>query len=195
PSEPTLLFVGHWSYRKGVDVLAKVVEAMDGVRLIHVGALLDASFPNHSRFVHFEPVPQWELKKFYGAAHVFVLASREEGLALVQVQALASGLRLVCTDRTGGSDLAGLGLGRLIRAVSAGDADALRRAIFEALDDAMGKTGVPSITENERELLSWRRYGSQHLQLMNHMLRTHSERPSTNGERSPRRRAKCLTSM
>jgi glycosyltransferase involved in cell wall biosynthesis len=47
PSEPTLLFVGPWSYRKGVDVLAEAIEAMEGVRLIHVGALLDAPFPNH----------------------------------------------------------------------------------------------------------------------------------------------------
>src|SRR5207302_6355834 len=39
-SEPTVLFVGHWSYRKGVDVLAKAIERMDGVRLVHVGDLL-----------------------------------------------------------------------------------------------------------------------------------------------------------
>ena len=64
PSEPTLLFVGPWSYRKGVDVLAEAIEAMDGVRLIHVGALLDAPFPNHPQFVHHDPVPQWQLKKF-----------------------------------------------------------------------------------------------------------------------------------
>jgi starch synthase len=169
-SEPTLLFVGHWSYRKGVDVLAEAIKGMDGVRLIHVGALLDAPFPKHPRFVHYEPVPQQELKKFYGAAHVFVLASREEGLALVQCQALASGLRLVCTDRTGGADLACFGLTRLIRVVPADDANALRRALAEALDDAMGKTGVASIAETERNALGWRRYASEHLQLINEMV-------------------------
>jgi starch synthase len=169
-SEPTLLFVGHWSYRKGVDVLTKAIEGMEGIRLIHVGALLDAPFPNHPRIIHYEPVPQWELKKFYGAAHVFVLASREEGLAFVQCQALASGLRLVCTDRTGGADLACFGLTRLIRVVPANEPDALRRALAEALDDAMGKTGVPSIAETERKALGWRRYASQHLQLINEIV-------------------------
>jgi glycosyltransferase involved in cell wall biosynthesis len=173
PSEPTLLFVGHWSYRKGVDVLAKAVEAMNGVRLIHVGALVGAPFPNHPRFVHYEPVAQWELKKFYGAAHVFVLASREEGLAVVQCQALASGLRLVCTDRTGGSDLACFGLTRLIRVVPADDADALRRALAEALDDATGKSGVEPITETERKALGWRRYGCQHMQLIKELVINH----------------------
>ena len=166
PSEPTLLFVGPWSYRKGVDVLAEAIEAMEGVRLIHVGALLDAPFPNHPRFVHHDPVPQWQLKNFYGAAHVFVLASREEGLAVVQCQALASGLPLVCTDRTGGSDLTGLGIARLIHVVPAGDAEALRRALAQALDDSTGNTGVARITEAERETLSWRVYAMRHLEVM-----------------------------
>jgi glycosyltransferase involved in cell wall biosynthesis len=157
PSEPTVLFVGHWSYRKGVDVLTAAIEALDGVRLIHVGALLDAPFPKHPRFVHHDPVPQWQLHTFYRAAHVFALASREEGLALVQCQALASGIPLVCTDRTGGSDLARfLGIDRLIHVVPAEDAQALRWALAEAIDDATGKTGVKPITEAERENLSWK---------------------------------------
>jgi glycosyltransferase involved in cell wall biosynthesis len=137
------------------------------VRLVHVGALVDAPFPNHSRFVHHEPVPQWKLKCFYGAAHAFVLASRQDGLAVVLCQALASGLPLVCTDRTGGSDLTTLpGLERLIRVVPAGDPDALRRAIAQALDDATGKTGVAPITSAERETLSWSAYAMRHLELM-----------------------------
>jgi glycosyltransferase involved in cell wall biosynthesis len=184
PSEPTLLFVGSWSYRKGVDVLgvdvlAGAIEAMEGVRLIHVGALLDASFPNHPRFVHHDFVPQYQLKNFYGAAHVFVLASREEGLAVVQCQALASGLPLVCTDRTGGSDLAGLGIARLIHVVPAGDPEALRGALLQALDDSTGNTGVARITGAEREALSWRAYAMRHLEIMLEMQQRQAQRSST----------------
>jgi len=165
PSEPTLLFVGHWSFRKGVDVLSEAVEAMDSVRLIHVGSLIDAPFPHHPRFIHHDPVPQWQLKEFYHAAHVFVLASREEGLALVQCQALASGLPLVCTDRTGGSDLANFfGLARLIRVVPAGDSNELRCALRGALDDATGENQVAAITALERDSLSWRAYAKRHLE-------------------------------
>jgi starch synthase len=171
PSEPTVLFVGNWSYQKGVDVLSEAIKKMDGVRLIHVGALADAPFPDHPRFVHHEPIPQWELKDFYGAAHVFALASRQEGLAVVICQALASGLPIVCTDRTGGADLANFpGLARFIRVVPAGNSDALRQALIQALEDASCKTGRAPITETERQALSWRRYASQHLQLMNEML-------------------------
>jgi glycosyltransferase involved in cell wall biosynthesis len=175
PSKPTVLFVGHWSLRKGVDVLTKAVLGLRGVRLIHVGAVLDGPFPNHPRLLHYEPVPQWQLRKFYGAAHAFVLASREEGLAFVQCQALASGLLLVCTDRTGGADLAALpGLARLVRVVPAGDAEALRRALAAALDDTTGIRKVPSITETERQVLGWRRYASQHLHLIDELLQSKS---------------------
>ena len=162
-----MLFVGNWSYQKGADVLTKAIEDLDCVRLIHVGALIDAPFPDDSRFVHHEPVPQWKLKSFYGVAHVFALASRQDGFALVQCQALASGLPLVCTDRTGGADLVDLlGLARLIRVVPAGDPDALRRALAQAIDDSTGKTGVAPITGAERETLSWRAYAMRHLEFM-----------------------------
>ena len=171
PSDPTVLFVGSWSYRKGVDVLADAIEAMEGVVLIHVGALVDVPFPKHPRFVHHDAVPQWQLKNFYEAAHVFALASREEGLAVVQCQALASGLPLVCTDRTGGIDLAAFpGLARLIRVVPADNSQALGCALAQALDDAIGKTGVAPISEAERQALGWRDYALRHLQVIGEML-------------------------
>jgi glycosyltransferase involved in cell wall biosynthesis len=140
---------------------------MDGVRLIHVGALIDAPFPDDPRFVHHEPVPQWELKEFYANAHVFALASREDGFGYVLSQALASGLPIVCTDRTGGPDLGGLGLARLIRVVPVEDAVALRHALRQSLDDAIGKTPVTPITQAEREMLSCRAYAIRHLEAIN----------------------------
>lgn len=166
PSTPTVLFVGNWSYQKGVDVLTNAIADMDSVRLIHVGALIDAPFPDDPRFVHHEPVPQWELKEFYAAAHVFALASRQDGFATVLCQALASGLPLVCTDRTGAADLALFGLGRLVQVVPAEDATALRHALSKSLDDAIGKTSVAPITQAEREMLSWRAYAIRHLEAM-----------------------------
>jgi glycosyltransferase involved in cell wall biosynthesis len=170
PQQPTVLFVGSWSYRKGADVLTDALEKLEGVRLIHVGPLTDVSFPYHPRFVHHEPVAQSQLRAFYEAAHVFVLASREDGFGVVLCQALASGLPVVCTDRTGGPDLARLpGFGPLIRVVPAGDSDALRRALSEALDDASGKR--VEITNAQRQALGWRRYALEHLQLVNEMVK------------------------
>jgi starch synthase len=170
-AEPTVLYVGQWSYRKGSDILARAIQAMDSVHLVHVGSLVDAPFPDDPRFIHHGPVPQWKLKDFYQSAHVFALPSREDGFGLVLPQALASGLRIVCTDRTGGPDLGRLpSIARLIRVVPAENVDALHRALTEALSDATGKTDVPSITDAERQVLSWRTHALRHLQTIREML-------------------------
>jgi glycosyltransferase involved in cell wall biosynthesis len=171
-TEPTVLFVGNWSYQKGADVLAEAIDQMDGARLIHVGALIDAPFPAHSRFIHHDPVPQWELGSFYGAAHVFALASRHDGFGMVLSQALASGLPVVCTEFTGGPDLARLpGLARLIRVVPAGDSIALRRALTKSLDEVTRKPVAP-ITEEERQALSWKAYALRELEFISGILQS-----------------------
>ncbi len=90
---------------------------------------------------------------------IFAFAFRQDGFGMVLSQALGSGLSVVRTERTGGPDLAGLpGLARLIRVVPTGDALALRRALTQALGNAMEKIGVASITEAEWQVLSWGPY-------------------------------------
>ena len=163
-AEPTVLFVGNWSYQKGADVLIKAME-MTSAPLVHVGALVDVPFPDHPRFIHYDPVPQWELERFYRMAPVFVLASRQDGFGMVLLQALASGLLVVCTDRTGGADLARLPeLARLIRIVPTGDPEALRVALTQALEQARDNGAKPMITEAERQSLSWREYALRYHQ-------------------------------
>ena len=151
---PTVLFVGGWTYRKGADVLSAAMEQLPGARLIHVGGGGDVSFPVSERFVHYDPVPQWRLSEFYAQAHVFAIASREEGLALVQLQALASGLPLVCTDRTGGADLSLTPGWPLESELLNGDVNLLAEAISSTLADKLSP-----LAESDRQILSWRGYG------------------------------------
>ncbi len=159
----TVLFVGNWTYQKGVDVLSSAVKEIEEVHLLHVGSLGDAPFPSHPRFTHHDPVPQWCLTEFYARADVFAIASRQEGLALVQAQALASGLPLVCTVRTGGADLAHTSaLGSRIKVVTSDDASALTQALREMLDRASANPGFSSLSEKDRQSLSWRAYGERY---------------------------------
>ena len=50
-------------------------------------------------------VKQDDLVKYYQNSDIFVIASIEEGMAMVQMQALSCGLPLICTTNTGGEDL------------------------------------------------------------------------------------------
>lgn len=160
---PTVIFVGAWSYQKGCDLLTAALARLGGnVKLLHVGALADAPMPEDAWFQHQDAVPQWQLRDWYGQANVFVLASRQEGLSLVQAQALACGLPVVCTDRTGGEDLAeSLQLKEGIFIVPHDDINALMHAILQALCWAKSrfvKGNSRDLLSDKREALSWRAY-------------------------------------
>jgi len=161
---PTVLFVGGWSVRKGVDILAESIRRLDGVRLLHIGAIVDLPFPDGPQFEHVDPVPQWKLAEYYNRAHVFALASREEGLALVQVQALASGLPLVCTTRTGGADLRlTSALAQRVAVTPVCDIAALAAALRDMLDRVRSDRLAP-LPDADREALSWSAYGQRYLE-------------------------------
>ena len=155
---PTVLFVGGWSLRKGADILSEAIRLLPGVQLIHVGKIEDVPFPsNDSQFKHIGSVQQWDLPKFYQNADALVLASREEGLALVQLQALASGLPLVCTTQTGGGDLAlSPALAERISVVPPDNPEALASALSRTLD--IFSTSWSSLAEEDRASLSWTAY-------------------------------------
>lgn len=109
--EFTAVFAGSLSFRKGIHYLVDGFRqaAIPDSRLLLVGGasgeterLIGKPPPGLVRFGH---VPQSSLADHYRGAHAFVIASIEEGLAMVQAQALACGLPLICTENTGGEDL------------------------------------------------------------------------------------------
>jgi glycosyltransferase involved in cell wall biosynthesis len=99
-----VIMVGVWSYQKGCDLIIEVCRRLK-VRFLHVGRIGDVEFPTDENFTHINAVDERQLIQYYNQAKVFVLPSRQEGLALVQVQALACGLPIVCSKDSGGRDL------------------------------------------------------------------------------------------
>ena len=132
--------------------------------MTHVGAIGDLRFPEDSEhFAHRSPVAQSELKRFYAASDLFVLASREDGFGMVLSQALASGLPVVCTDRTGGDDLAAMpGFAACVTVVPSDDAGALAAAIRLWCDRLRGGCAPAPLDEGERENLSWAAYAGRY---------------------------------
>jgi glycosyltransferase involved in cell wall biosynthesis len=145
-------------------VLAEAVSRLRDVKLVHVGPIIDTDFPmNDPRFIHIRPVAQVQLAGYYAEADVFVLASFEEGLSTVQGQALASGLPLICTDRTGGADLAHTQTLRdRIHVVKHGDVEALASAIATLRDRITSGENLAAVSESDRQSLSWAAYAERY---------------------------------
>jgi alpha-maltose-1-phosphate synthase len=164
-SQPlALLFVGIWCKRKGCDILVRAVRRVAGVSLTHVGPIGDLEFPaSDDRFSHVDPVPQSELTRLFAAGDVFVLASREDGFGVVLAQALAAGLPLICTDHTGGADLAHTtALAARITVVPHDDVGVLACAIAGWRDRRHGGERLPRLSEADREKLSWAAYARRY---------------------------------
>ncbi len=178
-----ILYVGIWCLRKGSDVLAQSINQISDVRLIHVGSIGDCEFPlENARFEHVDPVRQAELVRFYGSADIFVLPSREDGFGVVLSQALASGLPVICTDRTGGPDLAHTpALAERITVIPSGDVDALASALTTWRDRLRAGEYPPPLGERDLEMLSWAAYARRH---SDELLRSV---PQPNGHNPPAR--------
>lgn len=165
---PIILFVGSWSYQKGVDILYEAWKKIENVRLLHIGSLGDVILPKDINFEHHEPVPQWELVNYYSQANLFVMPSRQEGLSLVLVQALACGLPIVCTTRTGGQDLKEIITDKsLIEVVPPDDVEILKMAIEKMLIRSQKLKSRRDILGVDREKLSWEAYGKRYNEFLN----------------------------
>ncbi len=107
-----ILFAGQVSFRKGIPYLLEAFRLFPHPRkrLVIAGAVLGEIKPwlaaqDLSNVTFTGPLPQADLRRQMSTSHVMVLPSIEEGLALVQGQALACGCPLISSLHTGGDDL------------------------------------------------------------------------------------------
>lgn len=159
-----IVFVGRWCWRKGCDLLTVACRDMN-LSLLHAGGITDVGFPDTPEFLSVGHVEQWKLAGIYSRGKIFVLPSREEGLSLVQAQALACGLPLVCSQDTGGRDLKPLiDDPKWIVEMKEFSLAELERCIKKALELADTQKGIRSIINREyaREHLSWEAYGKRY---------------------------------
>jgi starch synthase len=160
---PVALMAGTWSLQKGCDLLWQACRSAGHWRLRHVGSPGDAPLPFAPLFEHRAAVPQWELARQFGDADILVLPSRQDGFGMVLVQALACGLPVVCTDRTGGPDIRELlDEPKWVTVVPHDDAGALGAGVQHALSLASGQSGLRDILGSARDRLSWAAYAGRY---------------------------------
>jgi glycosyltransferase involved in cell wall biosynthesis len=178
PNTFEVLFVGHVGLRKGMPYL---LQAFAGLRhprkrLRVVGAVQPEFLPVLAhlpqRQVEFlGPQTQTEVVRYMSSSHVMVLPSIEEGLALVQGQAMACGCPVLATTNTGSEDLFTNGVEGFI--VPIRDPDALRKKLQQLADDPVLQRGM-----SEAALLrvqrfgGWRHYGDLWVSLLESLLTT-----------------------
>ena len=104
------LFVGRVGPRKGVHYLLQAWQELSipdaelllvGINDFPEGWL--ARYTDQVRYI--SSVPHTLLNQYYSSANVLVLPSLVEGLALVQLEAMACGIPLITTPNAGGSDI------------------------------------------------------------------------------------------
>lgn len=159
------LFVGAQSIQKGIGYLFDAVRPLvrsGGLELWLVGAATSDGRPildrNAELFTHHGVQPRNRLAWFYSQASVLVLPSVQEGLALVQAQAMACGIPVIATANTGAEDLFTNGVEGFI--VPARDADAIRDRLQFLLDnpERTREMGAAAL-ERVHSLGGWARYG------------------------------------
>lgn len=161
-----VVFVGSMSLRKGVHYLLQAHAELNlrNAELWLIGALLpemECFFRRYEgQFRYFGHLPQSTLVQYLSQSSVFALCSIEEGMAMVQAQAMACGLPLICTTNTGGEDLVEEGQEGFVIPIR--DVDALKEKILYFYDHPqecrrMGQLARKRVSEG----LTWDCYGER----------------------------------
>ena len=172
PDRFDVLFAGAAGLRKGVPYLLQAFAELrhPHKRLRIAGAILAdlkavlARLPQ-DQVEFLGVVSQPRLRDLMSASHALVLPSIEEGLALVQAQAMACGCPVVCSTNTGGEDLFSDGVEGFI--VPIRDSAALTARMQQLADDpALQQTMRAAALQRVQSIGGWSDYGDRWEQLL-----------------------------
>lgn len=166
PDRFDVLFAGAAGLRKGVPYLLQAFARVRhphkrlriaGAILPDLKAVLGRLPQEHVEFLGV--VPQPRLRDLMSASQALVLPSIEEGLALVQAQAMACGCPVICSTNTGGEDLFTDGVEGFI--VPVRDPAALAARMQQLADPEVQQTMGAAALRRVRSLGGWSDYGDR----------------------------------
>lgn len=166
PKKYDIIMVGGWSYRKGCDLIIEAIKQTQ-FNFLHVGSIIDIPFPKEiPNFTHIDAVEQHQLLNYYQQAKIFLLPSREEGLAMVQAQAIACNLPLIGSPDSGAKDLKQMvEYPEYITITKDHTAEAVLNAInttIEKYQELNGKIYAGNAIKN----LTWEAYGKRYAEFL-----------------------------
>lgn len=159
-----VIYVGQMTLRKGLPYLLEAlcplkIPRFDFVLIGTMSAEIKPFFNKYQgRFRYLGALPRSELAYYYSQSSVFVIASVEEGLALVQAQAMSCGLPVVATTNTGAEDLFTNGIEGFV--VPIRDVASIRERILHLYEhphvrSQMGQAAL----ERVKAMGGWKDYG------------------------------------
>lgn len=176
PREFKVLFVGHLSVRKGIPYLLQAFSKLDHPRkrLVLIGPL---TAPMERLVAKYSEQPiellgrveNTQLAQHYSSSHVFVLPSIEEGLSMVQGEALACGCPVIATENTGGEDLFTDGEHGFI--VPNRDVDAIADRLQELADDEPKRRQFSETAcARVKQIGGWETYGRNYYEFLQQLV-------------------------
>jgi len=162
-----IIHCGGINIRKGVHYLLQAFYELrlPDAELWIIGSMNKEMLPifkkyDNGKVFHKGPYRQNKLYKYYSQGSVFVIMSIEEGLAMVQPQAMACGLPVICTTNSGGEDIIRHGKDGFIIPIR--DVEALKDKILYLYKNpeickAMGQSAKQRVSNG----FTWEDYGTK----------------------------------
>jgi glycosyltransferase involved in cell wall biosynthesis len=163
--EPKLLFVGTWIDHKGIYALANAFEQLlalaPGIQLTIAGCaeteerVRNYFSPAAQGSINVRPfISRAEMPELYARHDIFVLPSLVEGMPLVLLEAMASGLAVVTTESSGMTDLVEDGHDGLLTIL--GDADSLTMAISTLCGNSQLRHKLGCAAQEKMKRFTWK---------------------------------------
>ncbi len=160
-----VIYAGGMSLQKGTHYLLEAFASLQlkNAELLLVGSLSDEMKPFFKKYEGsyrwVGHVPQPELYKHYSQGSVFVMPSLQEGFAVVQLQAMACGLPLICTTNTGGEDVVEEGKSGFV--VPIRDPRTLAEKILYLYDHPETREQMGEAASLQARRFTWDHYGDR----------------------------------
>jgi glycosyltransferase involved in cell wall biosynthesis len=163
------LFVGDIKMnRKGIDTVLKALVSVPNMQLIVVGKVEGSPFPQMARELgvadrtHFLDFRR-DIAKIMRACDFFVFPSRYEACALVLVEALASGLPIITSKTTGGSEVVTTECGICVEDVE--NVESIATAMRQLVTSPELRQKFSQVAVQESEKYHWGKIAKQYYTL------------------------------
>ncbi|MEM4268206.1 MAG: glycosyltransferase family 4 protein [Candidatus Woesearchaeota archaeon] len=159
-----IVWCGTICIRKGIHYLLRAFHelAIPNSELLLIGGISEEMKSFVERYkaqniIYKGPVAQKSLPELYSQGSIFVHPSLEEGLSLVQLEAMACGLPIICTTNTGGDEIIKDGVEGFIIPIR--DVGALKKKINYLYENPIKLKEMSNAAVRRANKYTWKHYG------------------------------------